>query len=251
MSRYTRRNPDFRSPNFRSPVQSPPVITLEDPTQSGGETLIEGCILTRFARVEAGSGTAEISRATIYGHTAAGPVSANCTQVEDLGEDANGRRFRMRFTGTIELAKGYRLALPGDWKTLKTSIGQFPSGILPAALSLGDYPQGALLFGTEQAAVPTPPPMMPIATIIVTAFDTVEVAFDTGGSGDLTAVNAWPISSVSFGAAIATTLVGTSTVACQFAGALGAGDTLSCAAYSDQITTQNGWYPPPVFFTLP
>lgn len=251
MSRYQRRNPDFRNTGFRNPVQSPPVLLLETPIQSGGETLILGTVLSRFGRIESGTGTPEVARAEIYGYIAGDALTVACLEIEDLGDVAEGRRFRMHFDGGLQIARGFTLSIPGDWKPLRSAIGQFPAGILTNESGLATLPQGRLLFTHASDGPPGSFPSMAIASITAFSADTVEITFENNGGGDLIKSAGWQLFKNGAELPSNITETGPLTIRVEYGSPVSSGDLLTAVPALPEVTTTAGWYAPGVYYQMP
>ena len=249
--RTTRKNPDFRNQPYRQPLAAPPTLLIQNAVQAGGNTEVSGVVLSRHGRVNADVPMAEISRSQIYGWTVAGPVAANCAGITDDGDTADGRAFTLLFTGTLQLPKGWRVSIPGDWLPLRTSIGQYPAGIVTNSSQLGLYPKGNLMFGNDSAAVPSPPGMFEVVGISQYAAETLFIEFNTSGSGDVVTNGLWPVSGSSAGAAIDCFTTSANGVLVEFGVALTSGEIITAPAWAAELTSVNGWYPPPLFYRMP
>lgn len=249
--RNPRRNPDFRQRRPEAGIAIPVVLKLGTAYAAGGETIVPGTICSRLGKVNSAVPLAELSRCSFAGYELGAPVVASCTGIDYIGTAPEGEAFQLRFSGSKELGKGWKVEIPGDWQALRIGPGGFITGVLSDFSQQALFPTGLVAFSGDCLQPPPPPAVLEITNITRPDFDKIEVTFNTSGTGDLVANGIWPVNASSAGVPFAMTLPNSYTVQLQYMSGLNTGDVLTVAANRPELLSVGGAWAPPVFFILP
>lgn len=249
--RAPRRNPDFRQRRPEASSVIPVVLLLESPVFDAGEWTISGQICSRLGSVHEAIPLAELSRCSLSGYALGAPVVANCNALIDTGDQTDGRGFQLRFAGTFEISKGWRLDIPGDWKGLRVRGGGYITGLITDTTQQALYPQGIVSYSGPVLQPPTPPAMAQITGIAIVAADTLRIGFDGPSVGGLVANGIWPVIGSSIGLPVSMTITGPDTVDLQYMLAISTGEIMTVPPYAQELLTLNGQWMPPVYWQAP
>ena len=248
--RRPRRNPDFRQRRPEAGSVIPTILSVGQPSYSGGSTLFACVLLSRLAKVNADAPSAEVQRAILHGYRLGVYVQVQCAEVIPGPETTDGLTFQLRFAELLDLSSGYRLDIPSDWGVLSMASGSFLTGLLNAPVQIGTFPRGALSTSGDLNTAPRLSPLMTINGISMSGLNDVEISFDTFASGDLILNGVWPVIASMAGAPTAMVLSTSQSVLLSYAVGLTPGETLIAQPYQPEILSVNGYWAPPVYYTL-